>query len=469
MFRVMCLCASCLGTLSAVAQTQVVTLQTSKSVGEEVTLVVNPGADVTVDWGDANPVKTRQDTLVGVLKGTTVTVSGGPLWNTLGCEGNRIVSMNLTRATFLKALFCAHNELTALSLPTSGALTDLDCSYNRLTSFVPRASGLLTLDCSHNELTQFALTFAPAVRVLDCSYNKLASLAFTNANAALEYLACNDNRLTRISLPAGMTNLNSLYCFRNELETLSVGTRDSLENLWCDANRITALDLSKCPDLKTLSVSKNRLNSIAYPSVATKSDYTLVSIQENNLGYNYFLPRQSVEDYNTCFTYTYAPQNRLAVADAVDVGEQLDFSAQYKNAAGKVNGPSFRLYLADGTELVQGTDYARSAGKITFLKGFADSVYVGITAGSAYYPGLTIETSRIKVTDPMGIGTVKNSSGLLMDTTEGVLTLSAGWVVDVKIHNIEGMQVWEGRVSVTPVRVALPKGLYIVNGKKISL
>lgn len=60
----------------------------------------------------------------------------------------------------------------------------------------------------------------------------------------------------------GLTELKSVHCYGNRLESLSLVQNDSLQILNCRDNELTTLDLSGCRALKDLDCSDNRLQTL---------------------------------------------------------------------------------------------------------------------------------------------------------------------------------------------------------------
>ena len=72
----------------------------------------------------------------------------------LGCEGNKLTTLNLSRNTALTTLNCGGNYLTSLDVSSNTALISLSCDSNRLTSLdVSGNTALTSLNCGNNQLT----------------------------------------------------------------------------------------------------------------------------------------------------------------------------------------------------------------------------------------------------------------------------------------------------------------------------
>ena len=151
----------------------VITMTTSKAVGEKIGLSIKVNGNVTIEGA--------QDT------GET---------DDYGRKSYRLTSQTITIRGDVTTLDCSFNQLTSLKLPKSTALTTLDCSFNQLTS----------LDVSKNT----------ALTVLGCNGNKLTSLDVSK-NTALTELDCNGNKLTNLNL-SGCARLEMLFCASNYIK-----------------------------------------------------------------------------------------------------------------------------------------------------------------------------------------------------------------------------------------------------------
>lgn len=447
------------------AQTQTVKLTTQKTAGEELTLVVNAAARVAIDWGDGQSVTATTDTTRGTLRGQTLTITGPAEWSTLGCEGQGITSVDLA-APYLNALYLAHNELAEADVSACTALTDLDLSDNQLTTLsLNKNTNLLSLNLSHNKLSALNIYYQAALQELNIAHNNFSSFTFYRNNTALESVNCVGNQIAKLSL-IYLSGLHSLFCWSNDMQTLTLGSRDSLvEAVWCDSNRIAKLDLSPCRYLKQLSATQNELTDITYPDAANKDDYTLLSLQNNRLTYLQLLPRQNIENY--AVNYTYAPQAPVAVAAHLPVDSTLSLANYRYNVNGKYIGITLKAYTTtDNEALLSGTDYTTSSGTIRFKHSVSDSVYVVMQ--NSFFPALSLATTNFHIDSPVGISTVQGGSSLTVSAQNHTLVLTSGKPQAASVYSADGALVWHGRVDGSRT-LMLPRGIYVVNGKKVSL
>jgi hypothetical protein len=130
------------------------------------------------------------------------------------------------------------------------------------------------------------------------------------------------------------------------------------------------------------------------------------------------------------------------------------------------NGVKKELVLAKSSDRDQ--DYYNSKFNFTFFKG-QPSVYGELS--SKAYPDLVIKTDYFAVGKEnilVGVENVK-AEELSITISQGALVLQSGTPMPVNVYSTDGKLVWKGEVDVNPLTVSLPKGIYLVNGKKVLL
>ncbi|MEG2156845.1 MAG: hypothetical protein RRY07_03560 [Bacteroidaceae bacterium] len=443
--------------LPAIAQTQTVTIKTSKAIGETMTLVVNDGSGVSVDWGNG-AVKATTDTIVGTVAAQSVVITGSKYWYWLDCSENKITEIDLVQAQALTNLYCQNNELTNLRLLDNPNLEVLNCS-NNLLSALPLSSSLnmIYLNCSNNQLVRLTLTKATKMETCICANNQISTLTNLANCTDLKTLWCQGNQLTELRL--GLMPLASLMCYDNKIKNIIVTnekTFSGIETLICDNNKIPELDLSNCDELVNLSCDNNGLTDITLPKiVSTAHKLYLYSCANNKMGFNDLPSNRSV------INMLYSPQDEVVLPASVKIKtETVDLSKELKSYTG-ASVAKVEWYKADGTPLVINTDYEMEEGITTFLKEFP-SVYSLIK--SATYPDLTLKSTAMAVFDPLGIdGVEKNETGFTCIPQNGGILVSAATKTKVSVCSINGSNVWNGTVGTDKQFIPLIKGIYAVN------
>ena len=267
------LLSTLLATSSLLAE-GVITMTTTKAVGEKIKLIIEANGNVTIE-GVKDPkgstytltsqtVIIRGDvTKLNVLNNqlTNLDASGCTTLTELKCYDNQLTSLDVSSCTALKDLYCHRNKLTSLNVSGCTALTELKCYDNQLTALdVSQNTALTRLDCYDNQLTALDVSQNTALTRLDCYRNKLTALDVSK-NTNLETLNCYDNQLTALDVSKN-TKLETLNCQQNQLTALDVSQNTELTNLNCQQNQLTALDVSQNIVLTKLSCSDNKLTAL---------------------------------------------------------------------------------------------------------------------------------------------------------------------------------------------------------------
>ena len=241
----------------------VITMTTSKAVGEKISLVIEANGNVTIE-GIKEVPRTGDSQVDYTLTSQTLTIRGDVTY--LGCRWNSLTSLDLSGCTALTSLDCSGNPLTSLDVSSCTALTQLVCGSSRgeratLTSL--KASGctaLKELQCQNNQLTNLNVSGCTALTTLDCYNNPLTSLNVSGCTA-LTTLSCWNNQLTSLNV-SGCTALTTITCSSNQLTSLDVSQNTSLTTLECSYNPLTSLDVSGCTSLTKLECNSNQLTSL---------------------------------------------------------------------------------------------------------------------------------------------------------------------------------------------------------------
>lgn len=475
------------------AQEQTVRLTTARAAGSEVTLMLNKVGGLSVDWGDGTfvPVEKGTDAVIevtGKVLGPEIVVKGGASFTLLGCAGNDLTAIDASGATGLRSLYCQHNKLESLNISGLTGLTDLNCADNALESlpldekkfpemevvnvsgnklggtFAIRQDRMQYLDISNNKYTRVYVNSDPNLKVLICSHNELSSSLSLNANVGnLSAVVCNGNALPGISVnvSSGLPSLRTLVCDDNKLGTLNLSQSESLSYLSCQRNELTLVDLHSKARPAVMHCGHNRLTFASFPSVAPaifsaepQADIDLTKEIKEAGGHDY-MP----------LCPSYSERNNYS----------LNMDAYRRDASG-LTVVQFSCFRSsdDGTDtqLERGTsssapkDYTNTSGKLAFYKPMT-GVYVQLT--NPRYPDFTLKTMRFAVGEPTGIGQAPTADGLTVSASNGTLTLSGTTPQTVHVYTVAGKAVWTGRVDAGSVSLSLPKGVYVVNGRKVIL
>ena len=256
---------------------------------------------------------------------TSLNVSGCTALTELYCNDNQLTSLDVSSCTALKKLDCYRNKLTSLDVSACTALTSLKCFGNKLTSLnVSGCTALTELYCNDNQLTSLDVSSCTALKKLDCYRNKLTSLNVSGCTALTE-LYCYDNQLTALDVSQN-TALKELYCYRIKLTSLDVSSCTALTELKCNENQLTALDVSQNTALKELECYKNKLTSLDVSSCTTltrlkcyKNPLTALDVSQNTALTELDCNKNQLTaldlSQNTALTTLICHQNQLTALD----------------------------------------------------------------------------------------------------------------------------------------------------------
>lgn len=125
---------------------------------------------------------------------------------------------------------------------------------------------------------------------LYCGYNRIDSLTL-GGNNALTFVNCSGDQITSLDF-SGVPLLEQLYCENNQLTVLNLSSNANLTYLDCKTNNLTSLDLSNSSNLNTLYCQSNKIKDIKAVFYDTNSEI----IARNN-GYIYIKDANLSDSY----------------------------------------------------------------------------------------------------------------------------------------------------------------------------
>lgn len=162
----------CIAPHDIFAQKAVITMQTSKAVGEKVTLTISANGNVEI-LGVSNPGDFKNHALKSyTLTGQQVTIKGDIL--ELDCSQNQITLLELSSCNSLSSLKCFENELTTLNLSECPKLNWLKCSQNKLSDLdLSKCLLMERLICGDNQLNSINITGCKKLQGVSCELNRI--------------------------------------------------------------------------------------------------------------------------------------------------------------------------------------------------------------------------------------------------------------------------------------------------------
>ncbi len=135
----------------------VITMTTSKAVGETILLRVVANGNVSIEGALETGEMNEDGFKFYTIKSQTITIRGDV--TELDCNENQLTSLNVSKNTALTSLECSYNQLTSLDVSKNTALTTLSCNDNKLTNLnMSGCANLMVINCSNNYINGKAMT-----------------------------------------------------------------------------------------------------------------------------------------------------------------------------------------------------------------------------------------------------------------------------------------------------------------------
>lgn len=484
----------------SMAQNKMVKLTTAKEIGQPINFFVNHNSKgVTIDWGDGQPqtyTTKKADGIChieGSVKGKVISISGNANWTMLSCQNCGLTSIDLSQAQGLVSLYCPNNQLTSINLKGMTKLADLDCSNNKISRVLftqfnhPEKdlesieninfsnnnfsgkykydfSTIKNLNISNNRYTSIVLD-SPNLKSLDCSNNNIVGTINLNTCTQLENLVVSNNNISSLVLAEEGKNLKQLFCDNNNLYKLQLTNAADLMDLDCHNNNITQVNVNEKTTAEIINVSNNAMGFSALPPKHLAPKY--ISFEPQAVINVSHVPGMMHKD-----NVPYAPiaqnwsENKTVCID-------LSQFCNLANGRSDVNAHWFSVN-PDGseTEMVARTS---SSGKGDVYNG--RGYFAFYTPQKKVYGKFTSKSYGFTITcTPFAVGdditavdrVIADGNELTISVVQGNIQLNSATATAVNICTIEGKPAWQQVVS-GQTTVSLPKGVYIVNGKKIIL
>ena len=399
------------------------------AVERSITVGVAAGKKVSVDWGDGNLVEKEATVdfdlgwdengleFTGTPTGTVKVYGDGIVaFDAAGKFNedktdipNALTAIDVKNATELVHLYLNANKLTAIDLSNNAKLEKLNIANNSITAIdLTAQTELVNFTANDNLLAALDLSKSTKLTAVVLSNNKIETLDFSN-NPIVKTFTCLNNQLTSVTIGANTAKGH----------TFQFG-----------GNKLTKFSLKDATDLTTSFVylRDNDLTELELPAAVRRIwvDYNAFTLAQL-----YALKALATQT----FTYATADPNKEAQApmQITAEGDKVDLSSQAKLGE---TATVFTWKKADGTALVEGTDYTVADGVFTFLNA-AEDIYCEMTNAelNAFTAEKPYKTTAVSVV-ATGINDLKAEGG------------------KAAIFNMAGQ------------RVAAPvKGLNIIDGK----
>ena len=336
--------------------------------------------------------------------GTTFAYSTNKIQR-INISNNKVVTVTISNASQLDALYCGSNDIKTLNFATAPNLTTVCCEDNVITKFTALDSlkTLRTFVATNNKLSTVDFSNSSELTTLNVASNGLTSV--TLPNKKLVAYDCSDNELTFGSLPKATYKPTYIKYLPQAEIIVTGGMKKSVTD---------APYMDVCPSY----------------SERNNADYIL-----------------DVSDYKEGPGHASSGVTVTAIA-IEDDGTERELT---KATASKPNN-----------------EYSYSSGKLVFYQP-QKRVYIKFTNTTYKDLVLTSDVFCVGEEVATGIEDVKNATDNLEVLTQpGYVTLNANVRTLVTIFDLSGKKVWGGTVVGTTT-INLPSGVYIINGQKFSI
>lgn len=268
---------------------------------------------------------------------TSLDFSNNPNIQALYLNGNNgLTSMNLTGCNQLSNLQLFGSALTSLDIPNKAAMTNL--LFGGSLKLDPKDYPNLTgLGCENLELTDLN-TFIP-----------------DNIKSQLHTLFCGDNELESLDL-SKFSNLGTLWCGNNNIEELDLSHVPNLYSFQCYGNKIKVLDISNNEGLNDLMCSWQQLDENMILQLTPNQKTILV---DNNA---YFNPSEEN------VTLEIVVVNESELKSAVEAGYNVKLGAGFAISSAVVVDKTLTIDMNGKTLTSAGDGFEVTAGTLT-IKG----------------------------------------------------------------------------------------------------
>ena len=170
----------------SITSDNIITMTTSKNVGDELYLRIIASGDYEVEGVDyAHPIDVPYSEGKRYrITSPNINVKGRVL--RLECNNDQLTALDVTKCYSLEVLDCSGNFLSVLDLSKSSSLQQVSCGNNRLQNLdVQKCVFLESLYCGGNRLTALDVTRNSSLVGLDISNNRIKGTAMTTLMKSL--------------------------------------------------------------------------------------------------------------------------------------------------------------------------------------------------------------------------------------------------------------------------------------------
>ena len=313
---------------------------------------------------------------------------------------------------------------------------------------------------------EYFYVYDPEIKYIDCSNNKIKNFIVLSQSPKISALNCHGNAIVALKFANDGENIKQLICDNNKIKSINIANAENLSDISCSNNAIKELAINgKARNISSYNAKGNALSLHALPGKGGEPTY-LEFMPQDAFDISAAPGMMIKEDV------PYAP---IAVnwndrnTTTIDLKSYCSsandrFDASYKWFAINPDGSETEMTKRSSSNGTQ--DFYGSFGKFAFFTP-QRKAYLQVTSKTY---GYTLKSLPIAIGDDItGVENITNAEENLQITTNGhAIILNSSSNVNVNIYSIAGKKIWNGSVCGKET-ISLPKGVYVINGKKVML
>ena len=435
-------------------------LTTEALEGEHLTLALNAGVEATLIW-DGEESTSENFIFNGdfqeiPVKGKELKITTQQPVTVLFCSNNKLVELSVSTLKSLQTLVCNDNNISNISLYSNGELREISLQRNVLQSLSLESNRKVeSLNLAQNPLKTLTVSSLPDLKTVNIAQTELTQFNVTKSSN-LEKLFAQESSLKSINASGPV---ETVCAYDSQLETLNLSNTAAVKNFWASDNKLSTLDLESAKKLADLVVERNDLRGISLSS-QTRSTLKNFFVSDNELMFNSF-PTQT-----TSMTAELTPQRNYMLNQTVGVDESVVLDdLVLRNAWGEYLKPTYVWKLKSDDSVIPETDWKNTRNaEFSFSKPFGD-VYCEVSMTK--YPDIVLKVDGIHVGDATGISSSEYDSECQITGGENSIRIVCSSPCRIAVVRPDGKFVRSEKVQAGTYEWAMPKGIYIVNNKKV--
>ena len=435
-------------------------LTTEKEAGANISVALNSGVEATLIWDEDE--STSEDLIFNgdfqeiPVKGKVLKITTKQPVTTLYCSDNDLVGLSISTLGSLQTLVCDDNKISGISLYSNGELREISLQRNSLQNVSLESNQKLeSVNLAQNPLKTLTVSSLPELKTINIAQTEL-SIFNASKSSNLKKLFAQESSLTSVNVSGPV---ETVCVYQNQLETLNLSNTADVKNFWASDNKLSTLDLGSAKKLADLVAERNNLREISLSS-QTRSTLKNFFVSDNELMFNSF-PTQT-----SSMTAELTPQRNHMLNQTVGVDESVVLDdLVLRNAWGEYLKPTYVWKLKSDDSVIPETDWKNTRNaEFSFSKPFGD-VYCEVSMTK--YPDIVLKVDGIHVGDATGISSSEYDSECQITGGENSIRIVCSSPCRIAVVRSDGKLVRSEKVQAGTYEWVMPKGIYIVNNKKV--